>query len=64
MLLIQGLNGFHSDHPPAWEFKVEIQIFHKEFCQRVVGIHGRDYVEPYTLTIMNIVSKLYEGKIF
>ena len=28
--------------------------------KRVVGIHGRDYVEPYTLTIMNIVSKLYE----
>ena len=28
--------------------------------KRVIELHGRDYVETYILTIMNIVSKLYE----
>ena len=28
--------------------------------KRVIELHGREYVETYILTIMNIVAKLYE----
>ena len=30
------------------------------FDKRVIEHHGREHIETYILTIMNIVSKLYE----